>query len=356
MSAASPETHASGPLLVVGIDGADWDLVQPWIDAGELPALAALQCDGEWGRAVSTTPPATFPAWTSFATASEPAAHGVFDFTRRHGYGVRFVSARDRAVPTVWSRLADAGRRVCVYNLPAAYPPDRLREGVFISGFDTPVATAIDPSFVHPTSLHRELTRRFGPLVISDLNEVRIGPGWHARALDTLLRDIARRGEIALHLLARAPWDAFFVLFGESDTAGHHFWWLHDAASPRHRAGPLRDALLRVYRAIDACLARLVDALPAGATVLVLSDHGMGGAGTRVVSINRFLADAGLLRFHPRTRGGVLALAAPRSSCCRRAGRGAWHAGERRASPRAWSRDRASRGSTGPRRAPSRRS
>jgi len=296
-SGAGPSGESGGPVLVVGIDGADWDLLDPWIRRGELPAIASLRERGVHGRAVSTDPPATFPAWTSFATASEPVDHGVFDFTLRRGYSIRFVSARDRGRPSIWSRVAAGGRRVAVYNLPASYPPEELPGGLFVSGFDTPVATAIDPSFVHPRGLHAELTRRHGPLVISDLNEVRIGEGWHEEALGVLLRDVARRGEIALDLLRRERWDLFFVLFGESDTAGHHFWWLHDPGSPRHRPGPLRHALREVVRAIDGAIGRLLDALPADATVLLVSDHGMGGAGTRCVAPNRFLAERGWLRF-----------------------------------------------------------
>ena len=288
-----------GPVLVVGIDGADWDLLEPWLREGDLPAIAALRERGTRGRSVSTDPPATFPAWTSFATASEPVDHGIFDFTLRRGYSIRFVSARDRGRTSIWSRAAAAGRRVAVYNLPASYPPEELRDGIFVSGFDTPVATAIDPSFVHPRGLHAELTRRHGPLVISDLNEVRIGERWHEEALETLLRDVARRGEIALDLLRRGRWDLFFVLFGESDTAGHHFWWLHDPRSPRHRPGALADGLRQVYRAIDRAISRLLDAAPRDARVLLLSDHGMGGAGTRCIAPNRFLAGRGWLRFAP---------------------------------------------------------
>ena len=55
---------AGSPVIVVGIDGADWDLLDPWIAAGELPAIAALRGAGVAGRSVSTDPPATFPAWT----------------------------------------------------------------------------------------------------------------------------------------------------------------------------------------------------------------------------------------------------------------------------------------------------
>ncbi len=304
-----------GPrLLIVGIDGAGWDLVEPWIAAGELPALAALRAAGRHGRARSTVPAATFPAWTSFATAAEPAEHGIFDFSLRQGYGMRFVSARDRCAPSIWQRLANAGLRVCVYNLPASFPPERLPGGVFLSGFDTPVTTAIDPSFVHPRSLHRELTHRFGPLVISDLNEARIGPDWHERALEVLTRDVRRRAAIALHLLERAPWDVFFVLFGESDTAGHHFWMFSDPSSPRHRPSRLADGLLRVYREIDRALGELIDRLAPHATTLVLSDHGMGGAGTRAASLNRFLEQAGLLRFAPRSAGSSVSEVARRAA------------------------------------------
>ncbi|HYC22130.1 MAG TPA: alkaline phosphatase family protein [Candidatus Bathyarchaeia archaeon] len=287
-------------LLIIGIDGASWEVVDRWISAGELPFLGALRQAASWGRARSTVPAATFPAWTSFATAAEPGEHGIFDFSVRHGYSIRFVSARDRGVESIWHRLAQAGLRVCVYNLPASFPPEPLPGGVFISGFDTPVATAIDPSFVQPRELHAELTRRFGPLVISDLNEARIGAGWHARALETLVTDVGRRAEIALDLLGRAPWDVFFVLFGESDTGGHHFWMYSDHASPRFAPSPFERGLLEVYRAIDDAAGRLAGAAPAGTTTLVLSDHGMGGAGTRAVALNRHLEDCGLLRFTPR--------------------------------------------------------
>jgi predicted AlkP superfamily phosphohydrolase/phosphomutase len=293
-------------LLALGIDGASWEVLAPWLDGGALPNLAALRARARWGRVRSTTPAATFPAWTSFATASEPGVHGIFDFSLREGYAMRFVSSRDRQVPSIWQRLADAGRRVCVYNLPASYPPDPLHDGIFISGFDTPIATAIDPSFVHPRALHGELTRRFGPLVISDLNEVSIGRGWHARAREVLCRDIRRRADIAVDLLGRGPWDVFFALFGESDTAGHHFWLFHDPTSPRHQPGALEGALLDVYREIDRALGRILAAAPDDATILLLSDHGMGGAGTRVVSLNRRLAEAGLLRLVPRASDGLV--------------------------------------------------
>ncbi len=64
-------------ILVVAWDGADLGLVEPWIAAGELPHLAALVERGATRSLASTRPAVTFPAWTSFLTASSPDRHGI---------------------------------------------------------------------------------------------------------------------------------------------------------------------------------------------------------------------------------------------------------------------------------------
>ena len=139
-------------LLIIGLDGATFDLIEPWAD--ELPHLARLMREGAWGRLRSTVPPATFPAWTSFMTGVDPGQHGVFDFTRRvpGAYRVEFVNATHRRVPTLWRILSDAGLRVGVLGVPATYPPEHLN-GFQISGFDAPIAVGIDRSFVQPPEL-----------------------------------------------------------------------------------------------------------------------------------------------------------------------------------------------------------
>jgi predicted AlkP superfamily phosphohydrolase/phosphomutase len=97
------------------------------------------------------------------------------------------------------------------------------------------------------------------------------------------------------------------VVFGESDTIAHHCWRFHDPASPRHVASPYAGAVAAVYEALDRAVGELLAAAPAGATVLVVSDHGSGGAGDTGVHLNAHLRDAGLLRF--AARGGLGAVA-----------------------------------------------
>ncbi len=298
----------SARLLVIGLDGATFDLVAPWAAAGELPVLARLMAAGTWGALRSTLPPATFPAWTSLVTGVNPGRHGVLDFVERvpGTFRVRFVNGSQRRTPALWTRLSAAGRRVAAVTVPATYPPEPVN-GVMVSGFDSPVTTRVDGSFVFPRAFHAELRRLVGRLPFADFQEVRTGPRWHDRALASLLDGVERRATLTEALLRRERWDALMVVFGESDTVAHHFWRFHDPHSPRHAPGRHADAILRIYRALDAAVGRLV-AAAGDACVAVVSDHGSGGASDRVVHLNRYLEQQGLLGFRPR--GGAAARAA----------------------------------------------
>lgn len=282
-----------GRFLLIGLDGADPGLVERWMDAGRLPHMATLRDRGTHMPLASTTPPATFPAWTTCVTGVNPGRHGMFDFTemKPREYALRFVNATYRKAPALWNVLSDAGKRVGVLGVPATYPPEAVN-GFMISGFDSPVCTGIDRSFVHPPELYPEVRRwRF-----ADFQETDIGPGWHDAALPKLLAKIGDKEAIALELLEREPWDFFMAVFGESDTVAHHFWLFHDPDSPRHRPGHA-DAIGQVYERLDQTVGALIEAAGEGVTVAVVSDHGFGGAGTGVVHLNNWLAQQGYLRF-----------------------------------------------------------
>jgi predicted AlkP superfamily phosphohydrolase/phosphomutase len=296
-------------LLILGLDGATLDLVEPWVADGSLPNLGEMMRRGAWGRLASTIPPATFPSWTSFMTGVNPGRHGIFDFTRREpgAYRVRFVNGTFRKAPTIWRLLSQAGRKVSVLGLPGTYPPEPIN-GYMISGFDTPVTTRADRSFVYPASLAAEVERH-GGFPFADFQEFSIGPGWHERALASLLDGIERKGRLAEEWLSRQTWDCFMLLMGESDTVAHHFWAFHDPKSPRfdpQGARRLGDPIRLVYQALDRLLGRLVTRHPE-ANVLIASDHGFGGVGNTALYINRFLAEHGWLHWLPARPGARLA-------------------------------------------------
>ena len=298
--------------LVVGLDGADLEVVYS-LGAERLPHLFALMERGAHAHLESVQPPATLPNWTTFLTGVDPGRHGVFDFTTRQGYSVRFTAGSVREAPTLAARLDRMGLRCACIGFPATWPPEQLQHGVFISGWDAPVAFEADSSFVWPPSLHEALTKRFGAMRFDEVDQFNTDtPGWHDELGDALVERIERRTELASFLLEREGWDLFAFYFGESDTASHYLWSVHDPGSPRRPrevSERAQSGLSRVYQALDAALGRLVRESGPDVEVTVVSDHGSGGSSAHVLHLNRVLAEAGLLHFRRGAGAGRAGLA-----------------------------------------------
>jgi predicted AlkP superfamily phosphohydrolase/phosphomutase len=92
-------------VFVIGIDGGSWNVIDPMLEAGELPALQALIEKGGSAN-LETVEPLTSPVvWTSIATGRRPESHGITDF---------FSTRATIAVPTIGShsRVASTPKSV----------------------------------------------------------------------------------------------------------------------------------------------------------------------------------------------------------------------------------------------------
>jgi len=293
--------------LVLGLDGASWDVIDPLLKAGRLPHLAAWRAQGVAARLASSVPPMSFPAWSSFATGLGPGRHGLFDFSQKlpGAYRLRFTNASDRQGATLFARASRAGRRVLALGMPASYPPEPV-DGLLVSGFDAPVSTGTDARSASDPALYRAVAARTGAWMRPELDEAALAEGWHERAVGHLLARIARKRDFALEALAQlraaaggARPSLACVVFSESDTVAHHYWRDHDPASPRHdpsASATRRGAVAAVYQALDAACGELRAAYGEDALCAVVSDHGSGGAARRVVHLNQRLAECGLLQ------------------------------------------------------------
>ena len=292
-------------VLVLGLDGACWELIDRFVEEGRLPNIAALLTSGFRAPLNSTTPPMTLPSWSSMLTGTNPGKHGIFDFVHRSlpGWDLEYGNSTHREVPTLHRLLSDRGARVASLCVPTTWPPESLN-GVVISGFDSPVSTGISASHCHPREIFGELSNRFGGLHFADFNECRIDARWHANAREALLREVPRKEAVARWLLSGERWDLMMLLWGEIDTACHHFWRFCDPESPRYRSDigeGLRDTIAEVYTAIDASIGRLLDAADPD-LICICSDHGFGGASDYVLHLNRYLQSHGWLSFSDSMR------------------------------------------------------
>ena len=286
-------------VLIVGLDSATFDLARPWIDEGKLPSLAALMKNGAWGRLASVVPPITPPAWTSFMTGKNPGKHGIFHFLEASPgrYGLRYLNAGSRRAKTIWRILSDAGYAVGTINIPFTYPPEQL-SGFQISGMDTPSEKS---SFIYPPELRSELEGLLGrfKLDLRYLGYMTTDPRRHEVLAEMEKLDRQWLGA-SLYLMRKHPADVVMVTFMSIDTAQHYFWQymdrnhhLHDSAAAKH----FGDAILRVYQRLDDAIGQLLKETSSGTSVFIVSDHGGGPTSDRVVYLNRYLAQLGLLYY-----------------------------------------------------------
>ncbi len=283
-----------GKLLIVGWDGATFDLLDPWIQAGHLPNLAGLIERGVRGRLQSVPNMNSGPAWTSVSTGVNPGKHGIYGLVgfAEGSYRLRPLNATDRRARAVWQLLGDAGRQAVVVNLPMTYPAEPVN-GLLIAGGDAPSASS--SGFSYPEGLAEEISTAVGGYTVAERIDELIREGRKAEALARLLVQIKSRTDATLYLMDRRPWDLALLLYTASDAAQHYFW--EDLAG-----GPHGDAILTVFRHLDESLGRLVAKAGEGATTIILSDHGFGELVVTAEFLNDFLAELGLLRFAPRAR------------------------------------------------------
>jgi predicted AlkP superfamily phosphohydrolase/phosphomutase len=153
---------ADAPLVVIGWDGATWDLLEAWVRQGRLPNLARLMAAGAHGTLRSTPLPLSPAAWSTIITGQNPGKHGVFDwFERRLGsYAVDYVhTGRVGAVP-LWQYFNQGGRRIGIFCPPMLYPAVPL-DGFMVSGMAAPNPGS--PGFAFARELLAELETAIGP-------------------------------------------------------------------------------------------------------------------------------------------------------------------------------------------------
>jgi predicted AlkP superfamily phosphohydrolase/phosphomutase len=292
--------------LLIGLDGATFDVLDPLMQSGVMPFLQSFFAHGVRADLRTIVPALTPPAWTSLATGRTPGQHGVFDFFRmesaesRH---IRFFTSHDVQCETIWSLASGNDLRVTSLNFPAMFPAPRISGNVV-------------PGWVPWKQL------RLACWPENLFERLKNMPGFNPRelAMDIKLEEKATEGcsdyaeygpwiqlhirreqnwlEIFKFLTAEDPSELTAVLFDGVDKLQHLCWRFirPEDATPLTEDWELeiRRLCLEYFRSLDRIIESMCEIAGPETTVLLASDHGFGPT-YQVFHVNAWLEQHGYL-------------------------------------------------------------
>ncbi len=282
-------------VLLIGWDGADWRILEPLLERGDLPNLQALIDRGQRAVLRSTVPTHSWAAWPSFLTGVNPADHGVYDILEtvpgtHKQYPVTYRSIRAR---TFVEDLSAAGRTAIYADVPLMFPPPEIR-GRVIAGGVLPKGR----TYTHPADLPETLERAGVPWVINGMSwtTFRNRPDPY---LDEALEITAKRIRATEWLVDNTDWDLAASVWVSVDRTQHA---LSNYVAPDHPdyAENAKTALgarvRRIYQQLDEAIGSFVSRAREDDLILFISDHGFQSV-TRTINMDRLLHELGYLEF-----------------------------------------------------------
>ena len=269
--------------VIIGVDAACLDIVEPWLEQGQLPHLRKLMAEGVYSKLRSVIPPVTPAAWTSLVTGKNPGKHGItceFFKQQDNSYQTEMVSALDNMEKCIWDYLSEHDLSSIVINVPVTHPAREIK-GILIPGYMAP-----HNPVCFPPDILQEFEREKGAYkVYTDSDLADVSP--KERIQDYVDLTMMRKNA-ALYFARRHEWDFLMVEFQKTDQI------FHVLGAPKQE-----NLRLRLYQCVDECIGEILEALGKDANVFLVSDHGIGKC-EWACCLNSWLREEGLLTYRSR--------------------------------------------------------
>jgi predicted AlkP superfamily phosphohydrolase/phosphomutase len=283
-------------VLLLGLDGATFSVLEPAFEAGHMPALRGLLDRGASGILTSTVPPYTPPGWTSIFTGVNPGRHGIFGFTLGNVQRPEGLVRLDRVkVPAIWNAVNAQGSEIGVFNVPMTYPPPAV-EPFCVAGMLTPEGGGETPqNFTSPATLTAGIAEVTSYYEIDV--EVNYEEDWRSSAIiDRLSHNLTTKRRVLEWLLNKHDISNLFAVLEAPDRLMHPLYKYIDPSCEhfsRPEAEPIRERAWGFFDEMDAVVSDLLSWAQDG-YVITMSDHGFGPK-EKVVNVNLALMEWGLL-------------------------------------------------------------
>jgi predicted AlkP superfamily phosphohydrolase/phosphomutase/tetratricopeptide (TPR) repeat protein len=313
-SAAPASGQRSGPraapIALIGLDGADWQIIDPLLAAGRMPHMARLRARARWGHLRSFEPILSPLLWTTAVTGKPPDEHGIIDFlVTDPATGARApISSRSRKVKALWNIFTDHGLSVDVVAWWASWPAepvrghivtDRMAYSLFQVATETQGLTwpaelerTLRPEMTQDTGIDHAAIRRFVDVPPEEFAAARARAASDPeRAYKEPVNHLARilastrsYHQAAVTLLEGGQPDLLAVYYQGIDEVSHrfaHFMPPRMSGVTAADFGRYRRAVEEFYVFQDELMGDLLERLDPSTRVVVLSDHGFHNGSSR---------------------------------------------------------------------------
>lgn len=246
-------------LIVIGLDGASWLVLNRMIKRGITPNLGKLKEKGCWGTLKSTIPPVTPTAWASIQTGVNPGKHGVFTFQvpDRKDKGLSVVNGDSIQTETLFEFLDEEGLGTVLVNMPLSQPPRTD---------DPNIGGMMARRKVYPSRLKEKYD--FSDYQMS-FYEDRDATD-KVSNLKAIYSNLKNNFPIVKELFKEEEWDLFFYLFSHTDWAQHEGgeFFFHD------KNGRKADLVKKIFSLVDEKIGWFLKQVDEDTNLILLSDHG----------------------------------------------------------------------------------
>lgn len=283
-------------ILIIGLDGATWDVFDDFLLSNHMPNLNGLKTKGYSGILQSTHPPSTPSAWTTCITGCQPYTHGVVgyrDYLFRDN-SLRISTAASCRVPTMWEEFSNQGYKVASINVPWTYPCRKVN-GIVVAGYGMP---GLQAQFTYPEDFKNELLEKIPDYQILAKWEQskNSDPEQFETNVSRVERSFEQRLETVILVDEKIKPDVMMVQFHNTDSI-QHFVRAYLDKRTRDKYPFERDRFFAMFQKLDGIIGNLLELASSDESVVaVVSDHGLcRWLGS--VRPNMLLYDWGYLKF-----------------------------------------------------------
>ncbi|MBU4312094.1 MAG: alkaline phosphatase family protein [Candidatus Omnitrophica bacterium] len=115
-------------ILLIGVDGAEWEVINELLDQGRLPNIKHLIANGARGKLQATLPLISPAIWTEIITGKSRKKHGILEFTSKlPETNVSIpVSSNMRKTDALWSILGNNSKSAGIVGWWATWPAEKV--------------------------------------------------------------------------------------------------------------------------------------------------------------------------------------------------------------------------------------